>query len=129
MSTALLDSFQLIASFYFMYVAAKGHGQLYRFFDLSEHFQRQVLLPLRILYAVCGLICLADFGCSSLQSSMFTRELSGQAVTITQNYDLEALPFITYDLLSIISSVLTILLVLILVGILAWLRILSRRDK
>ncbi len=129
MSTVYLDSFQLIVAVYLLYVAIKGNGQLYRFFDLSDRYRAFVRRPLRITYAFCGLISLADFGVSSLQSRMYTQSFVGEKVVITQNFKIDSLPFLTYDLLSLLSSVLTALLVVILIGIVVWLRALSKRDS
>jgi len=129
MSTAYLDSFQLIVAVYFLYVAFKGDGKLYRFYDLSDHYRTSVRRQLRITYTVCGLICLADFGVSSLQNRMYTQSYVDNTVVIIQNFKIDRLPFLSYNLLSIISSVLTILIVLILIGIVTWLRILSKRDS
>ncbi|MEI3175452.1 MAG: hypothetical protein V8S96_02575 [Lachnospiraceae bacterium] len=42
MSTAFLDSFQLVIALYLFYIAFKGDGQMYRFGNLSEDQQAQV---------------------------------------------------------------------------------------
>lgn len=122
MSTAFLDSFQLIIAIYLFYVSIKGDGQLYHFGNLNDEQQARVHKPLRILYFIGGCIALAEFGVCSLQSNMFTREtvVSG-AVTITQHFTLEAFPFITYELLTMISTILSTLLILLLFGIVFWL--------
>ena len=53
-SAAALDSFQLIVALYLFYVAIKGSGTMYRFFDLPEEYQHKTRTPLRIIYAACG---------------------------------------------------------------------------
>ena len=130
MTTASLDSFQLIIGLYLLYVAIKGHGQMYRFGDLSDADQKRVRRPLRFLYLAAGLVAMGEFGICSLQNSMFTRSvLEDGSVSITQNFSVEALPFLTYGMLSVISSVMTILIIVLLVGGFAWLRALSRRNQ
>ncbi|MBQ9721132.1 MAG: hypothetical protein IJV64_10620, partial [Oscillospiraceae bacterium] len=58
--TVSLDSFQLIVGAYLLYVAAKGSGTLYRFFDLPDEQQPRVHRVLRRVYAVCGALALAE---------------------------------------------------------------------
>ena len=65
MSTAFLDSFQLVIALYLFYIAFKGDGQMYRFGNLSEDQQAQVKKPLRILYTICGIVALSEFGICS----------------------------------------------------------------
>ena len=62
MSTALLDSFQLIVAGYLLYIAFKGNGQMYRFGNLSEADQAAVHKPLRILYAIGALLHWQNLG-------------------------------------------------------------------
>ena len=61
-SAAALDSFQLIVALYLFYVAIKGSGTMYRFFDLPEEYQHKTRTPLRIIYVVCGVLALLDAG-------------------------------------------------------------------
>lgn len=130
MTTASLDSFQLIIGLYLLYVAIKGHGQMYRFGDLSEADQERVRRPLRLLYLAAALVALGEFGVCSLQNSMFTRSvLEDGSVSIAQNFTVEALPFLTYGMLSAVSTVMTILVIAILAGGFIWLRTLSRRNR
>ena len=130
MTTASLDSFQLIIGLYLLYVAIKGHGQMYRFGDLSEAAQERVRRPLRLLYLAAALVALGEFGVCSLQNSMFTRSvLEDGSVSIAQNFTVEALPFLTYGMLSAVSTVMTILVIAILAGGFIWLRTLSRRNR
>ena len=122
MSTAFLDSFQLVIALYLFYIAFKGDGQMYRFGNLSEDQQAQVKKPLRILYTICGIVALSEFGICSLMNQMFTKTVAESgAVTITQNFTISRLPFITYSFLSVLSSILSILVFVILIGIVFWL--------
>ena len=130
MSTASLDSFQLIVGLYLLYIAIKGKGQMYRFGDIPEEERQRIHRPLRLLYLLGGLIATAEFGVCTLQNSMFTRTVTDSgAVEISQNFALERFPFLTYDLLSVVSSVMTILVILLLAGIFVWLRVLSARNR
>ena len=122
MSTAFLDSFQLVIALYLFYIAFKGDGQMYRLGNLSEDQQAQVKKPLRILYTICGIVALSEFGICSLMNQMFTKTVAESgAVTITQNFTISGLPFITYSFLSVLSSILSILVFVILIGIVFWL--------
>ena len=122
MPTGILDSFQLVVGLYLFYVAIKGSGQMYRFGDMDEKTQLQIRKTLRCLYAVGGTLALAEFGLCALQNSMFTRTADESGVTITQNYSIEALPFLSYNLLSILIFSLTVLLVGLLAFIFLWMR-------
>ena len=129
MSTALLDSFQLIVAGYLLFIAIKGNGQMYRFGNLSEADQAAVHKPLRILYAIGGVIALAEFGISSLKSSMFTIVSTEAGSSITQNFSISGFSFLTYDLLGFISTVLNVCLILLLMGIFIWLYRKGPRDQ
>ena len=94
--------------------------------DHAHLFPRLLLRRLRLLYAAGGLIALIEFGLCCLQNSMFTRTADETGVTIVQNYSIDALPFLSYDLLSVLSAVLTALLVGLLVFIFIWMRRKSR---
>ena len=122
MPTGILDSFQLVVGLYLFYVAIKGSGQMYRFGDMDEKTQLQIRKTLRILYAVGGTLALAEFGLCALQNSMFTRTADESGVTITQNYSIDALPFLSYNLLSILIFSLTMLLVGLLAFVFLWMR-------
>lgn len=126
-SAAALDSFQLIVALYLFYVAIKGSGTMYRFFDLPEEYQHKTRTPLRIIYVVCGVLALLDAALSMLRSSMFTVAAVDGASVVTQNCTIPALPFLSYSFIEIASSVLTGLIVAALCGVLIWLRVLSKR--
>ena len=128
MTTAHLDSFQLIVGLYLIYIAIKGSGQMYRFFDLSEYNQQRVKKPLRIIYGVCGTLALLDAGLCMLQNSMYTQTVTEAGTVITQNYSIDSLPFLSFDFLNIVTSLLTILIISGLLAVFVWLRILSSRK-
>ena len=62
MSTMFLDSFQLIVAIYLLYLAIKGQGKMYQFFDIPQAEQPRVQKLLRRTYLVCGLLALLDAG-------------------------------------------------------------------
>ena len=129
MSTVFLDSFQLIVAVYLLYLAIKGKGKMYQFFDIPQADQPRVHKMLRTSYLVCGLLALLDAGFNMLQNTMFTQNILETGTTITQNFTVDSLPFIRYELLSTISSILTILIILILAGVFIYLRVLSNRGE
>ena len=129
MSTMFLDSFQLIVAGYLLYLAIKGQGKMYQFFDIPQADQPRVHKMLRTSYLVCGLLALLDAGFNMLQNTMFTQNILETGTTITQNFTVDSLPFIRYELLSTISSILTILIILILAGVFIYLRVLSNRGE
>ncbi len=131
MSTAFLDSFQLVIAIYLFYIAIKGDGQMYRFGNLSEEQQVKVKKPLRILYTVGGILALSEFGVCALQNQMFTREVAESgAVTMTQNFTVKGMDFLSYQLLSTLSTVLSLMVFALLIGIVVWLVRLGRlRDS
>ena len=112
MSSLFLDSFQLIVAVYLLYIAIKGSGTMYRFFDLPEQEQPHVHKLLRTVYLVCGLLALLDAGANMLQNSMFTQQVLESGTTVTQNFTLDGFAFVTFDLLSIVSTVLTCVIIL-----------------
>lgn len=120
-SSSFLDSFQLIVAIYLFYIAIRGQGSMYRFFDLPEKSQKRVQKPLRIIYFVCALLALLDTTLSALQSSMFTVTFSGDVSTVVQNYELSAFSFLSYDLLNAAGYILTGAIVLLLCSVLLWL--------
>ena len=128
MSTMFLDSFQLIVAIYLLYLAIKGQGKMYQFFDIPQAEQPRVQKLLRRTYLVCGLLALLDAGVNMLQNTMYTQNILETGTTITQNFTLESLPFIRYELLSNISTVLTGLIILGLAGVFIYLRVLSNRG-
>lgn len=128
MSTVFLDSFQLIVAGYLLYLAIKGKGKMYQFFDIPQDEQPRVQKLLRRTYLVCGLLALLDAGVNMLQNTMYTQNILETGTTITQNFTFESLPFIRYELLSNISTMLTGLIILGLAGVFIYLRVLSNRG-
>jgi hypothetical protein len=128
MSTVFLDSFQLIVAVYLLYLAIKGKGKMYQFFDIPQADQPRVQKMLRTSYLVCGLLALLDAGVNMLQNTMFTQNILETGTTITQNFTVDSFPFIRYELLSTISAVLTVLIIAILAGVFIYLRVLSNRG-
>ncbi|MDD4312871.1 MAG: hypothetical protein PHW41_10355 [Eubacteriales bacterium] len=128
MSTVFLDSFQLIVAVYLLYLAIMGKGKMYHFFDIPQSDQPRVHKMLRTSYLVSGLLALLDAGVNMLQNTMFTQNILETETTITQNFTVDSLPFIHYELLSTISAVLTVLIIVILAGVFIYLRVLSNRG-
>ncbi len=128
MSTMFLDSFQLIVAIYLLYLAIKGQGKMYQFFDIPQAEQPRVQKLLRRTYLVCGLLALLDAGVNMLQNTMYTQNVLETGTTITQNFSIDALPFIRYEMLSTVSTVLTGLIILGLAGVFIYLRVLSNRG-
>ena len=102
---------------------------MYRFFDISEEDKMRVRLPLRLIYAIAGIIALVESAVCMLQNQMFTQTITENGVIIIQNFSIEVLPFLTYDMMSTISSALTLVIVLLLAGVVIWLRKLSHRNS
>ena len=86
-------------------------------------------LPLRLIYAIAGIIALVESAVCMLQNQMFTQTITENGVIIIQNFSIEVLPFLTYDMMSTISSALTLVIVLLLAGVVIWLRKLSHRNS
>ena len=74
-------------------------------------------------------IALVKSAVCMLQNQMFTQTITENGVIIIQNFSIEVLPFLTYDMMSTISSALTLVIVLLLAGVVIWLRKLSRRNS
>ena len=89
----------------------------------------RVRLPLRLNYSIAGIIALVESAVCMLQNQMFTQTITENGVIIIQNFSIEVLPFLTYDMMSTISSALTLVIVLLLAGVVIWLRKLSHRNS
>ena len=122
MPTVGLDAFQLLIAAYLFYVAAKGSGTLYNFPSIPKKKQDEVHKNLRIIYAFGGLVSLLDGAATMLQNSMFSVNETEAGVEIVQNYTIDGLPFITYDLLSKVSLACMIVIVLMLFGVIIYTR-------
>ena len=122
MNRVSLDAFQILVAAYLFYVAIKGSGTLYNFPEIPRKKKEAVRNTLRKLYALGGFISLIDGAASILQNSMFTVNYTENGAEITQNFTIPWLPFLTYDLLSTISFICTILIVALLIGIIVYIR-------
>ena len=74
-------------------------------------------------------IALVKSAVCMLQNQMFTQTITENGVIIIQNFSIEVLPFLTYDMMSTIISALTLVIVLLLAGVVIWLRKLSHRNS
>lgn len=117
MSHVSLDAFQLLVAFYLFFTAAKGSGTLYNFPEVPKKKQEPLRQLLRKIYAVCGVISLLDGCVSMLQNAMFTVAYTESGMEITQNFTINALPFLSYGMLSAASTVLTVLFILLLAAV------------
>lgn len=117
-----LDAFQLLIAVYLFYVAIKGSGTLYNFPTVPKKKQETVRQNLRKMYAAGGVISLLDGAASMLQNSMFSVEYTENGMEISQNYTIPALPFISYQFLSAFSFGCTVLFLLLLAGIVLYIR-------
>ena len=122
MSRVSLDAFQLLIAVYLFYVAIKGSGTLYNFPEIPEKRREEVRQRLRKIFALCGVIALFDGCVSMLQNSMFSVEYTEAGEQVTQNFTIGVLPFLSYTMLSVISAFCTVAFVLILVGVIIYIR-------
>lgn len=122
MTHGLLDSFQLIIAAYLFYTAIRGKGTLFNFPEVPDSKREDVRRKLRIAYTAGGCIALLDGLASILQNDMFTVTYTETGAEITQNYVIEALPFLSYDLLSTVSVICTVLIVSLLIGLIVFIR-------
>ena len=57
-----------------------------------------------------------------LQNSMYSVEYTENGPQITQNFTISALPFLSYSMLSTLSTICTVVFVMILVGVILYIR-------
>ncbi len=126
--TGFLDTFQLMIAGYLFYAAFKGNGNLYNYPGVPKEKRAGMRKNLRKFYFWGGIIALLDTAASMLQSAMFTVNYTETGQEITQNFTIEALPFLTYDMLSTISLSLSIGLMLLFVILIIYTRKLQN-DK
>ena len=129
MGTGFIDSFQLIIGIYLLYMGVKGENLGNRLSGTPDKNEVKEPVALRVLYIVGAVFALSDFGICMLRNKMFTVEAAGEGVTITQNFTIDALPFLTYDLMNTVSRVLSLLALAVLIGSAVWLLILSSRHE
>ena len=129
MGTGFIDSFQLIIGIYLLYMAVKGENLENRLSGTPDKNEVKEPAALRVLYIVGAVFALSDFGICMLRNKMFTVEAAQEGVSITQNFTIDALPFLTYDLMNTVSRVLSLLALAVLIGSAIWLFILSSRHE
>lgn len=129
MGTGFIDSFQLIIGIYLLYMGVKGENLENRLSGTPDKNEVKEPVALRVLYIVGAVFALSDFGICMLRNKMFTVEAAQEGVTITQNFTIDALPFLTYDLMNTVSRVLSLLALAVLIGSAVWLLILSSRYE
>ena len=129
MGTGFIDSFQLIIGIYLLYMGVKGENLENRLSGTPDKNEVKEPVALRVLYIVGAVFALSDFGICMLRNKMFTVEAAQEGVTITQNFTIDALPFLTYDLMNTVSRVLSLLALAVLIGSAIWLFILSSRHE
>lgn len=129
MGTGFIDSFQLIIGIYLLYMGVKGENLENRLSGTPDKNEVKEPVALRVLYIVGAVFALSDFGICMLRNKMFTVEAAQEGVNITQNFTIDALPFLTYDLMNTVSRVLSLLALAVLIGSAVWLLILSSRHE
>ena len=129
MGTGFIDSFQLIIGIYLLYMGVKGENLGNRLSGTPDKNEVKEPVALRVLYIVGAVFALSDFGICMLRNKMFTVEAAQEGVNITQNFTIDALPFLTYDLMNTVSRVLSLLALAVLIGSAIWLFILSSRHE
>ena len=129
MGTGFIDSFQLIIGIYLLYMGVKGENLENRLSGTPDKNEVKEPVALRVLYIVGAVFALSDFGICMLRNKMFTVEAAQEGVNITQNFTIDALPFLTYDLMNTVSRVLSLLALAVLIGSAIWLFILSSRHE
>ena len=129
MGTGFIDSFQLIIGIYLLYMGVKGENLENRLSGTPDKNEVKEPAALRVLYIVGAVFALSDFGICMLRNKMFTVEAAQEGVSITQNFTIDALPFLTYDLMNTVSRVLSLLALAVLIVSAVWLLILSSRYE
>lgn len=122
MNNSFFDFFQLMLAIYLFYAAFNKNGSLYEFPGVPEQVQAEMKPKLRAMFLGAGCIALLDSGISFLKSSMFTVVTTETAQTITQNFEVDWLPFLSFRLLNTVSTVLTVLLVAFFIFLFIWIR-------
>lgn len=122
MNNTFFDFFQLMLAAYLFYAAFNKNGSLYDFPNVSEERMAIIRPKLRNLFLTMGSIALLDGLISFLKNRMFTLTVTEAGSSLTQNFEIGFLPFLTYDLLNTISTVLTVVMILCFVGLFIWIR-------
>lgn len=122
MNSSFFDFFQLMLAVYLFYAAFNKNGSLYEFPDVPEEVQAEMKPKLRAMFLGAGCVALLDGAISFLKNRMFTVVNGDGTQTITQNFEIDWLPFVSYELLNTISTVLTVLLVAFFIFLFVWIR-------
>ena len=130
MGSGFIDSFQLLIGIYLLYMGVKGENLGSRLSGVPDQNEVKEPRALRGLYIVGAVFALSDFALCYLRNSMFTVEQGEAGLSVTQNFTVSALPFLTYDLMNKVSNVLSLLALAVLVISSIWLfRLSSRYEK
>ena len=122
MDSSFFDFFQLMLAVYLFYAAFNKNGSLYEFPGVPEEIVAYMKPRLRIMFLGAGCLALLDGGVSFLKNRMFTVVNTDGVQTITQNFEIDWLPFLSYSLLNTISTVLLVLLMGFFVFLFLWIR-------
>ena len=124
MNNSFFDFFQLMLAVYLFYAAFNKNGSLYEFPGVPEEVQAEMRPKLKAMFLGAGCIALLDGLISFLKTRMFTvvtNAVDG-VQTVTQNFEISGLPFVSFRLLNGISTVLTVLLIGFFVFLFIWIR-------
>ena len=123
MGNSFFDFFQLMLAVYLFYAAFNTKGGLYEFPGVDEEVAESMRPKLKAMFLSAGCVALLDGAVSFLRTQMFTVTTAENGVqTITQNFQIGGLDFISYRFLSGISSVLTLALIGFFVFLFIWIR-------
>ena len=129
MDSGFVDSLQLIIGIYLLYMGIRGENLGNRLSGVPDKQEVKEPRALRVLYIIGGVFALSDCGICMLRNYMFTVEQTQSGVSVTQNFTLSALPFLTYELMNSVSKVLSFLALAVLIGSAVWLFVLSSRYE
>ena len=124
MDNSFFDFFQLMLAVYLFYAAFNKNGSLYDFPGVPEEVAADMRPKLKTMFLCAGSVALLDGIISFLKNRMFTAvtDAATGVQTVTQNFEIAGLPFVSYRLLNGISSVLTLLLIGFFVFLFIWIR-------
>lgn len=122
MNNSFFDFFQLMLAVYLFYAAFNKNGSLYEFPGVPEEIVADMKPKLKIMFLCAGCVSLLDCSISFLKNRMFTVVNADGVETITQNFTIDWLPFLSYPLLNTISTVLLVLLLGFFVFLFIWIR-------
>jgi len=129
MGSGFADSLQLLIGIYLLYMGIRGENLENRMSGVPDKKEVKEPKALRVLYIIGGIAALSDFGICMLRSRMFTVEQTEAGLSVTQNFTISSLPFLTYDLLNTASRILSLAALAILIISAIWLFVLSSRYE